>query len=264
MAASPWISGAPGRPSPDPSPALVRVALQAGATSVAHVDVAAMLSGLCVALVPAAGVAGAALLLREPADPRDPEARRVFGSDTAATRLGDLQRNADAGPGPSAERGERVLLTPDLTRSGPPELAAAAADFGLVRSLTVPVPVAGRTAGVLQLLARGRPGDELTDRLAVALQPLVTAMAARIADVRELARLEREAERAASAPSAPAPVPRLPAPRDPVGGPLRPGPGTGPRPTDRTALVPAARQSGATHAAPRIPLQRRARHRRDD
>ncbi|MYW72614.1 hypothetical protein GTW08_10785, partial [Pseudonocardia sp. SID8383] len=94
MAASLWTSGTTGRPTPDPAPALVRVALQAGATSVAHADIAAMLSGICVALVPAARVGGAALLLREPADPRDPEARRVFGSDTAALRLGELQRRA--------------------------------------------------------------------------------------------------------------------------------------------------------------------------
>ena len=83
MAASQWSSGASGRSSPDPGPALVRVALQAGATSVAHLDVAAMLSGICVALVPAARVAGAALLLHEPADPRDPEGRRVRVEDGA-------------------------------------------------------------------------------------------------------------------------------------------------------------------------------------
>ncbi|MEQ3552445.1 hypothetical protein WIS52_18380 [Pseudonocardia nematodicida] len=200
MAASLWTSGLPGRPAPDPAPALVRVALQAGATSVAHVDVAAMLSGICVAVVPAAGVAGAVLMLREPADPRDPEARRVFGSDTAALRLGDLQRRADAGPGPAAERGERMLLTPDLTRSGPPELAAAAADCGLVRSMVVPVVIAGRTAGALQVLARGLHGgaareETLTDDLAAALAPVVTALAARLSDVREIARLDRIATR---------------------------------------------------------------------
>lgn len=225
MAASPWISGAFGRPSPDPAPALVRVALQAGATSVAHADVAAMLSGICVALVPAARVDGAALLLQVPADPRDIEGRRVFGSDTAATRLGEWQRDADAGPGPAAERGDRVLFTPDLTRSGPPALAAAAADCGLVRSLTVPVPVAGRTAGVLQLFARGGPDERLSDTLAEALRPVVAALGARIADVRELARLEAAA---------------------------------------RTALIPAARRADGALPGPRVPAQRRARHRRTD
>ncbi|ALE73946.1 hypothetical protein FRP1_14560 [Pseudonocardia sp. EC080625-04] len=230
MAASPWISGTAGRVTPDPAPALVRVALQAGSTSVAHVDVAAMLSGLCVALVPAAGVGGATLLLREPADPRDPEGRRVFGSDTAATRLGELQRRADAGPGPAAERGDRVLLTPDLTRSGPPELAAAAADCGLVRSLAVPVPIAGRTGGVLQLFARGGPKDRLTEDLADALRAVVTALAARIADVREIARLEQAAAREAgtgtsSLPGAPSALPGVP-PGAELRGTARPG---GPR-----------------------------------
>ncbi|MEJ8277953.1 hypothetical protein [Pseudonocardia spirodelae] len=236
MAASLWTPGAPGRPAPDPGPALVRVALQAGGTSVVHADVAALLSGICVALVPAARVAGAALLLREPADPRDTDRRRVFGSDTAAVRLGELQRRADAGPGPAAERGDRVLVTPDLTRSGPPELAAAAADCGLVRSLAVPVPVAGRTAGALQLFARGGPDDPLGERLAAALAPVVAALAARLTDVRELARLQARAARPA-APEAPL--------------------------DDRTALIPAARRSAV--AAPRVPAPRApARHRRRD
>ncbi|MBN9789733.1 MULTISPECIES: hypothetical protein [unclassified Pseudonocardia] len=238
MAASLWTSGTTGRPTPDPAPALVRVALQAGATSVAHADVAAMLSGICVALVPAARVGGAALLLREPADPRDPEARRVFGSDTAAVRLGELQRRADAGPGPAAERGDRTLTTPDLTRSGPPELAAAAADCGLVRSLSVPVPVAGRTAGALQLFARGGPDDPLGERLVVALAPVVTALAARLTDVRELARLQLRAAQ-----------PSVPEQPDAI---------------DRTALIPAARRSPVVPVAPRVPAQRQARHRRHD
>ncbi|MBC3191505.1 hypothetical protein H7X46_10570 [Pseudonocardia sp. C8] len=228
------VSGPRGRSPSDPTAALVRVALQAGATPVAHVDVAALLSGICVALVPAAGVAGATLLLREPADPRDPEGRRVFGSDTAATRLGELQRRADAGPGPAAERGDRVLLTPDLTRSGPPELAAAAAGCGLVRSLTVPVPLAGRPAGALQLLARAGPGgDRLTEHLATGLRPVAAALAARIGDVRELARLEAEVARAAERAQARVPAPRLPE-------------------VERTGPIP------------HVPAPRRARHRRRD
>ncbi|SFN01659.1 hypothetical protein SAMN05216207_1006129 [Pseudonocardia ammonioxydans] len=264
MAASQWSSGASGRSSPDPGPALVRVALQAGATSVAHLDVAAMLSGICVALVPAARVAGAALLLHEPADPRDPEGRRVFGSDTAATRLADLQVRADAGPGPAAGRGDRALFTPDLTRSGPPGLAAAAADLGLVRSLSVPVPVAGRTAGVLQLVARGGPRGRLDEQLAGALAPVVAALGARLADIREFARLEGEAARAARAaqePVIPFPVHRLPAPREPLAG--RRADAPDPVDAERTALVPAARRSGGPDTGPRIPAQRRARHRRD-
>ncbi|GAA1394524.1 hypothetical protein GCM10009613_42710 [Pseudonocardia kongjuensis] len=243
MAASLWPPGAPGRPAPDPGPALVRVALQAGATSVAHVDVAAMLSGICVALVPAAGVAGAVLVLHEPADPRDPERRRVFGSDTAATRIGQLQARSGAGPALRTAHDGRVLVTPDLARADPPGLAAVAAGCGLVRSLTVPVLVGAHAAGALQLLDRRDSAARPADRLAGALQVVTTALAARIRDVRELARLEQRAA-----------APRGTGPR----------PSSGERPPDRTALIPAARRPGVPPAGPRVPAQRRARHRRDD
>ncbi|ANY08664.1 hypothetical protein [Pseudonocardia sp. HH130630-07] len=262
--------------TPDPTAALVRVALQAGATSVANVDVAAMLSGICVALVPAARVGGAVLSLREPADPRDPEERRVFGSDTAAVHLGTLQRRAGSGPGPDAERDDRVVRTPDLARCAPPALAATATACGLRRSLTVPVPVAGRVAGTLQVFGRGAPAGPLPPELADALRPVVTALAARIADVREMARLADAAERTdraaegsgpprggaaaprgdgAAAPQGgdPCPAdPTMPLPRRPFGSARIP-----PLPAPR---VPAPRDERP--AGPRVPAQRRPRHRR--
>ncbi|MBW0106683.1 hypothetical protein [Pseudonocardia sp. KRD291] len=226
MAASLMGSGSLGRP--DPAGALIRIALQLGATSVAHVDVAAMLSGVCVALPPAAGVSGAVLMLNDPADPRDPDAQRIFTSDTAADRMALIQQRAGNGPIPAAVRGDRTLATPDLTRHGPPELAAAAADSGLVRSLVVPVPIAARTAGGLQLLGRA---DAVPDEhLAALLRPVVTMLAARLADVRELARLESlVASRTEDPPAGDRPaedtdtrelrttsIPRIPSPQSPA------------------------------------------------
>lgn len=220
MAASLMTSGSLERP--DPASALIRIALQLGATSVAHVDVEAMLSGVCVALPPAAGAHGAVLVLDEPADPRDPDARRVFSSDTAADRMALIQQRAGNGPVPAAIRGDRTLATPDLTRGGPPELAAAAADCGLVGSLVVPVPIAGRTAGALQLL--GRSDAVPTEQLASLLRPVVTMLAARLADVRELARLQALAT-ARPDPDRTTAFPRVPAQRR--GGPT-PAPGSRP------------------------------------
>ncbi len=192
MAASPTTSG------PDPSTAVTRIALQVGATAVAQVDIGTMLTGVCAALPPAVGVAAAALLLTEPADPRDPQARCVFGSDDAASRLGLIQHRAGRGPVPAAIRGDRPLTVPDLTVSGPPELAAAAADCGLVRSLVVPVSVSGQPIGGLQLLAGA--DTALDERMAAALWPLVAALSARLADAREFARV---AARAAEPPAEP-------------------------------------------------------------
>ena len=181
MAASPLTS------RPDPSAAVMRIALQVGATPVAHVDIGTMLSGVCSALPPAVGVAAAVLVLTEPADPRDPEGQQVFGSDDAASRLGLIQQRAGRGPVPAAMRGDRARTVPDLTVSGPPELAAAAADCGLVRSLVVPLSVSGQPAGGLQMLAGA--DATLDERTAADLWPLVAALSARLADARELARV---------------------------------------------------------------------------
>ena len=181
MAASPLTS------RPDSSAAVMRIALQVGATPVAHVDIGTMLSGVCSALPPAVGVAAAVLVLTEAADPRDPEGQQVFGSDDAASRLGLIQQRAGRGPVPAAMRGDRALTVPDLTVSGPPELAAAAADCGLVRSLVVPLAVSGQPAGGLQMLAGA--DATLDERTAEDLWPLVAALSARLADARELARV---------------------------------------------------------------------------
>ncbi|TCK24842.1 GAF domain-containing protein [Pseudonocardia endophytica] len=172
---------------PDASTAVMRIALQVGATPVAHVDIGTMLTGVCSALPPAVGVAAAVLVLTDPADPRDPEGQQVFASDDAANRLGLIQQRAGRGPVPAAVRGDRPLAVPDLTVSGPPELAAAAADCGLVRSLVVPLSESGQPAGGLQLLAGS--DASLDERSASMLSPLMGALSARLADARELARV---------------------------------------------------------------------------
>lgn len=244
MAATPMGSGSPGRP--DPAAALVRIALQLGATSVAHVDVAAMLSGACVGLPPATGASGAVLMLTDPADPRDPDQQRLFCSDTAANRMALLQRRAGGGPLAAAIRGERSLVTRDLTWHGPPELVAAAAESGLVRSLVLPVPVDGRTAGALQLL--GRADAVLDEQLATLLRPVVTVLAARLADVRELARLQATGDGRAPQPAGiPEQDDRARGDRD------------DPQPTTALPRVPA--QRGGTWAGSSV---RRPRHRRAD
>lgn len=143
-----------------------------------------MLSGVCAALPGILGVSGAVIVLAEPADP---VSGAVFGSDDAAGRLGMLQYRAGSGPALGAVRSGRVMITPDLTRIGPPELAAAAADTGLIVSLAVPLVLDGEAIGGLQLL--GRPGVWMDLSLADQLAPLVDALSARLADVRELGRL---------------------------------------------------------------------------
>jgi hypothetical protein len=173
------------------------LALQVGRTPAADLDLGAMLSGVCAGLPAALGVSGAVIVL---AEPPDPVSGAVFGSDEASARLGLLQHRAGSGPALGAVRSGRAMITPDLTRIGPPELAAAAADTGLVVSVAVPLALDGHPVGGLQLL--GQPGVRMDSHLADELSPLVEALAARLADVRELSRCRARstAERERSAP----------------------------------------------------------------
>jgi hypothetical protein len=159
------------------------LALQVGRTPAAELDLGAMLSGVCAGLPAALGVSGAVIVL---AEPPDPVSGAVFGSDEASARLGLLQHRAGSGPALGAARSGRAMVTPDLTRIGPPELAAAAADTGLVVSVAVPLALDGHAVGGLQLL--GHPGVRMDSHLADELSPLVEALSARLADVRELSR----------------------------------------------------------------------------
>jgi hypothetical protein len=177
------------------------LALQVGRTPAADLDLGAMLSGICAGLPAALGVSGAVIVL---AEPPDPQSGAVFGSDEASARLGLLQHRAGSGPALGAVRSGRAMVTPDLTRIGPPELAAAAADTGLIVSVAVPLALDGQAIGGLQLL--GHPGVRMDSHLADELSPLVEALSARLADVRELSRLRATVARSTAERERPAPV----------------------------------------------------------
>ena len=88
---------------------------------------------------------------------------------------------AGAGPLPAVTRSGRPLHTPDLTRVGPPELAAAAAESGLTSSFVVPLVAGGEPYGGLQLLGSARAPVEPAQ--AEAVRPLLAVLVARLVDV---------------------------------------------------------------------------------
>ncbi|GEL20481.1 GAF and ANTAR domain-containing protein [Pseudonocardia asaccharolytica] len=159
--------------------ALISLVLQVGRTPVAHLDVGAMLAGVCNALPVAVGVPGAVVVVLEVPDPL---AGGLFGSDAAALRIGEVQHQAGEGPLPTTVRTGRRTVTPDLTRSSPPELAEAAKQTGLTSAVNVPIMIDGRPAGVLQLL--GSQHQPVAPEHADAVRPLVDMLSCRLADGR--------------------------------------------------------------------------------
>jgi hypothetical protein len=97
------------------------------------------------------------------------------------------------------------MCTPDLTRVGPPDLAAAAAERDLVTSVVMPLAARDRCLGGLQLL--GDPGRQVGIEHVELLRPLVAALSARLVDVLAFEELNRAAR-----PAAPVsvPLPRAP------------------------------------------------------
>ena len=88
------------------------------------------------------------------------------------------------GPVANALRTRRPMITPDLTRVGPPALAAAAADCGLTSSGAVPLCALDRAVGVLQLLGtRTLPVEPAHLDL---LGPLPDVLAAQLVNVAAL------------------------------------------------------------------------------
>ena len=173
--------------------AILDLALRAASTPAVGLDLDRHLVELCSELVRVLRVTSVAIVVLDPAG--------VHGSDQAARLIGDAQQGASVGPVASALRSGRGMLTPDLLRVGPPTLAAAAADCGLVSSGVLPLHALGRPVGAVQLLgARGwlvEAGH--LDKLA----PLTDVLAAQLANVAALTRS-----------SAPPPPPRpTPAPR---------------------------------------------------
>jgi hypothetical protein len=155
---------------------LVDIALAIARRPVADLDVARLVSETCAALPAALGVPAAVVVVLEPAG-----AAGVYGSDATAGLIGEAQHRSANGPLPHAVRSGRVLLTPDLTRVGPPALAAAAADSGLVSSAAVAVQAGDRAVGGLQLL--GTAAWPVTARHLDAVRPVVEVLGARLGDV---------------------------------------------------------------------------------
>jgi GAF domain-containing protein len=177
--------------------ALIALALQVGGMAAATMRVHDMLVEVCRALPRAANAAGAALVLTGSVD--------VCASDPQAAWLAELQRRSGAGPLGYALRSGRPMCTPDLTRVGPPDLAAAAAERELVTSVVMPLVARDRSLGGLQLL--GDAGRHVGTEHVELLRPLVAALSARLVDVLAIEELNRAAR-----PAAPVsvPVPRAP------------------------------------------------------
>ncbi len=153
---------------------VVLLALRVGRMAVSSVDVPESLGELCRALPSAMSAADAVIVVT------DPEGRYVQASSSNAAWIGELQRRSDNGPVHNAVRSGRPMITEDLTRVGPPELAAAAAECGFVTSVVVPLVLGEKCVGGLQLLGDAtRPvGAEHVETL----RPLVEAITARLVD----------------------------------------------------------------------------------
>jgi transcriptional regulator with GAF, ATPase, and Fis domain len=195
---------------------LLGLALDVGRTSVAGLDLTALLARISTALPATMGIASAVVLVAE----RSEEDATVVASDARSHRIGEAQRRSRSGPLLQVLRTGRPMVTPDLTRQGPPELAAAAAAGGLTTSLVVPIAAADERFGALQLLGDAhRPVDAAA---ADPVQPLVQALAARLVDMKALRALSASRVptqvRVDPGDVATVPVPAVPAPRRPEGG----------------------------------------------
>jgi hypothetical protein len=187
---------------------LMPLVLQLGRASAATMDVTAALGSVCTTVPEVVGGGGAVILLNSP--PAD--VRALTASDGHAAWLGELQQNAQMGPLPAVLRTGRPMLTADLTRIGPPALAAAAAECGLVSSLALPIEFDGERLGALQLLCGTWRPVEAAD--GDALRPLLDVLAARLVDVQALNAATRAAQpKPSPVPRTPPPL-RLPEPRD--------------------------------------------------
>lgn len=171
---------------------LGRLALDIATSSAARLDVGATLMTVCTSLPAALGLAASVALLL---DATDPSTYLVFASGPEAARLGELQRREGNGPVVNAIRSGRLLATGDLTRIGPPALAVAAEDTGLVSSVALPLVADGYVIGALQLLGTGE--YPVTIHHATAARPIVDALAAKLSDARQLAGLVPRLQEAA-------------------------------------------------------------------
>lgn len=127
----------------------------------------------------------------------------VRGSDDTATLVGEIQRRDGQGPLVASLRTTRPIFTSDLTRIGPPALAALAAEAGLSSSAAVALGTGGDAVAAFQLV--GRVSRPVEGRDIEALTPVLGVLRARITDMVEVDRLRKRA-------AAAVPVPRKPAP----------------------------------------------------
>lgn len=206
-----------------------------GRTCATEMDVSAQLSSLCAALAPALCVAGTVILL---AEPLDASGSVVFASDGKAGWIGDCQRRAGDGPLVAALRSGRPLLTPDMARIEPHEVAANAAEYGFVSSMVVPLETTAGSLGGLQLFGDfWRPVEA---RHADLVRPLVEVLVARLLDIRTIRMLTRAATLNAAERAFDVPAQARP-----------------PHPVDvATIALPLPPPAGA------VPLPRRSRHSR--
>ena len=230
---------------------LTPLVLQLGRARAAEMDVAAVLGSVCSALPAVLGVGGAVLLLVEPL--RSPF-RALTASDARARWFGEAQQRTEVGPLPGVLRTWRPMLTADLTRIGPPAVAAAAVECGLVSSLVLPFDVDGDRLGVLQLL--GETKRPVGARDAEILRPLLDVLTARLSDVAALRRARpagdaqsatKRVDRVSGAerrPSGDLDIPRA-RPASPVRGPATDALGSEVAVQDESTNSRSARQSGA-------------------
>jgi hypothetical protein len=152
--------------------------LRLGRTTAVTMDVPAVLADVCCTARAVLGVRGVVAAARLGTTDLDP----VAGSDDTAVRIGRLQREARNGPLATVMSAGRPMLTTDLLRVGPPELAAAAADTGITNSLAIPLVVAGEAVGAVQLL--GDVACPAGPGLAEPLAGVLDVLAARLVDAR--------------------------------------------------------------------------------
>jgi hypothetical protein len=167
-----------------PGPALDALVLRLARATAAGMDVLAVLTDVCHTLSISLSVRGTlAVALKRGASGRD-ELGPVAGSDEQFARLGRIQRETAGGPLATTLRFGRPLLTTDLLRAGPPELAASVAELGVSGSLTIPLVAAGELVGAVQLL-----GDHTAPVGLGQLEPvaaMLEVLAARLHDARLL------------------------------------------------------------------------------
>jgi hypothetical protein len=133
-------------------------------------------------------------------EPLDASGSVVFASDGRAGWIGDCQRRAGQGPLITTLRSGRPLLTPDMARIDPHEVAAAAAEYGFVSSMVVPLETVGGRLGGLQLFGDfWRPVEVRHTDL---IRPLVEVLVARLVDVRTIRLLTDAASKALARPIA--------------------------------------------------------------